>query len=315
MASSTLRAGTRRPIPSALPRKGPKARRGRSDARIAMVFIAPALIGLVAFYIVPTFRGLYLSFTDYSILGDPEWVGMKNYQAIAKDPMFWNSLWVTVEYVVINIVLQTSIALGLALLMHNVAKSILVRGALLLPYLMANVIAALLWFWMLDYQIGIVNQVIEWLGLPRVAFFGSQIWAIPTQALINTWRNMGYTALLIFAGLQAIPGSLYEAASLDGSSPGQTFRKITLPLLRPVLALVLVMTVTGSFQVFDTVAVTTQGGPINATRVLQYLIFQRAFNEQDFGYGSAIAVILFLILMVVAFIQMKFLRGNESDLD
>ena len=199
--------------------------------------------------------------------------------------------------------------------MHRVAKSTLIRGALLLPYLMSNVIAALLWFWMLDYQIGVVNQFIEWAGLPRVAFFGSEEWAIPTQALINTWRHMGYTALLIFAGLQAIPGHLYEVAKLDGASPFQTFRKITIPLLRPVLVLVLVVTVIGSFQVFDTVAVTTQGGPVNATRVIQYYIYQRAFTESDFGYGSAIAVILFLILALVAFIQMKFLKGNESDLD
>jgi multiple sugar transport system permease protein len=180
---------------------------------------------------------------------------------------------------------------------------------------MSNVIAALLWFWMLDYQIGVVNQVIEWAGLPRVAFFGSEEWAIPTQALINTWRHMGYTALLIFAGLQAIPHHVYEVAKLDGASPFQTFRKITIPLLRPVLVLVLVVTVIGSFQVFDTVAVTTQGGPVNATRVIQYYIYQRAFTESDFGYGSAIAVILFFILALVAFIQMKFLKGNESDLD
>ena len=294
--------------------EAPRRRRSRSDVRIALVFVAPAFIGFVLFYLVPTIRGIYLSFTDYSILGDPEWIGTKNYEHIAKDPLFWNALGVTGEYVVINIVLQTTIALGLALLMHRVAKSTVIRGALLLPYLMANVIAALLWFWMLDYQIGIVNQVLEWIGIPRVAFFGNEAWAIPTQALINTWRHMGYTALLIFAGLQAIPNHLYEAAHLDGSSPFQTFRKITMPLLRPVLALVLVLTVTGSFQVFDTVAVTTQGGPVNASRVLQYYIYQRAFTEQDFGYGSAIAVILFLILAVVAFVQMKFLRGNESDL-
>ena len=152
-----------------------------------------------------------------------------------------------------------------------------------MPYLMANVIAALLWFWMLDYNIGIVNQLIQSLGLPRVAFFGSPEWAIPTQAIINTWRNMGYTALLIFAGLQAIPATVYEASRLDGAGPFQTFGRITLPLLRPVLALVLVLTVTGSFQIFDTVAVTTQGGPVNATRVLQYYIFQKAFGEQSSG--------------------------------
>jgi multiple sugar transport system permease protein len=285
------------------------------DLKIALLFIAPAMTGFIFFYGVPTIRGIYLSFTEYNILGDPEWVGLDNYTAISQDPLFWNSLAVTGQYVFLNIVLQTALALGLALLMYQVAKSTLVRGALLLPYLMSNVIAALLWFWMLDYQIGVVNQFIEWSGLPRVAFFGSEEWAIPTQALINTWRHMGYTALLIFAGLQAIPGHVYEVAKLDGASAFQTFRKITIPLLRPVLVMVLVVTVIGSFQVFDTVAVTTQGGPVNATRVIQYYIYQRAFTESDFGYGSAIAVILFLILALVAFIQMKFLKGNESDLD
>lgn len=293
---------------------GARLRRGRSDFRVAMFFIAPAFVGLIAFYVFPTLRGLYLSFTEYSILGSPEWVGTDNYERLFADPLFWNALVVTLQYVFINIVLQTTLALGLALLMHRVARSAFVRGILLMPYLMANVIAALLWFWMLDYNIGIVNQVIDWLGMPRVAFFGSQDWAIPTQAVINTWRHMGYVALLLFAGLQSIPNTLYEAASLDGANPFQQFGRITLPLLRPVLALVLILTVTGSFQVFDTVAVTTQGGPVNASRVLQYYIWQKAFTEQEFGYGSAIAVILFLILAAVAFIQMRVLRGNESDL-
>ncbi|GGF48488.1 sugar ABC transporter permease [Microbacterium sorbitolivorans] len=293
---------------------GARLRRDRSDFKVALFFIAPAFVGLIAFYVFPTLRGLYLSFTEYSILGSPEWVGTDNYERLFADPLFWNALVVTLQYVFINIVLQTTLALGLALLMHRVARSTLVRGMLLMPYLMANVIAALLWFWMLDYNIGIVNQVIDWLGMPRVAFFGSQEWAIPTQAVINTWRHMGYVALLIFAGLQSIPNTVYEAASLDGANPFQQFSRITLPLLRPVLALVLILTMTGSFQVFDTVAVTTQGGPVNASRVLQYYIWQKAFSEQEFGYGSAIAVILFLILAAVAFIQMRVLRGNESDL-
>ena len=292
-----------------------RRRRPRSDLRVALFFIAPALLGFVAFYLVPSIRGVYLSFTEYSVLGDPTWIGTKNYTAIFADDLFWNAMAVTVQYVALNIGFQTAIALGLALLMHNVAKSTLIRGALLLPFLVANVIVALLWFWMLDYQLGIVNEVINWLGLPRIAFFGSEQWAIPTIAGVNVWRHMGYTALLIFAGLQAIPGHVYEVAKLDGASPFQTFSKITIPLLRPVLVLVLVVTVIGSFQVFDTVAVTTGGGPVNATRVIQYYIYQRAFTESDFGYGSAIAVILFLILALVAFIQMKFLKGNESDLD
>ncbi len=292
----------------------PIRQKRRSDLKVALLFILPASIGLVAFFIVPTVRGFYLSFTEYSILGSPTWIGLENYQHLIKDPLFHNAFWVTLQYVLINIILQTIIALGLALLMHNVAKSTFIRGTLLMPYLMANVIAALLWFWLLDYQIGIVNYFIDAIGLPKVAFFGSETWAIPTQALINTWRHMGYTALLIFAGLQSIPSTVYEAAAIDGAKPFQTLTRVTLPLLRPVLALVLVLTVTGSFQVFDTVAVTTQGGPVNASRVMQFYIYQKAFNEQEFGYGSALAMVLFVILGIVAFLQMKFLRGNESDL-
>jgi multiple sugar transport system permease protein len=273
------------------------------------------MIGFVAFFLIPTIRGIYLSFTEYSILGDPTWIGLKNYTSIFADELFWNSMAVTVQYVAINIGFQTVIALGLALLMHRVAKSTFIRGALLMPFLVANVIVALLWFWMLDYQLGIVNEIINWMGLPRIAFFGSEEWAIPTIAAVNVWRHMGYTALLIFAGLQAIPQHVYEVASLDGASPTRTFWGITIPLLRPVLALVLVVTVIGSFQVFDTVAVTTAGGPINASRVIQMYIYQKAFTESDFGYASALSVILFVILALVAFIQMKFLKGNESDLD
>ena len=302
-----------------LPKAGKTARRSLTsrlgDLRVALFFIFPAMIGFVLFYLVPTIRGVYLSFTEYSILGDPTWIGIKNYTAMLGDELFWNAMGVTVQYVGLNIGFQTVIALGLALLMHRVAKSTFIRGALLLPFLVANVIVALLWFWMLDYQMGIVNEIISWMGLPRIAFFGSEQWAIPTIAAVNVWRHMGYTALLIFAGLQSIPNHVYEVASLDGASPTRTFWSITMPLLRPVMVLVLVVTVIGSFQVFDTVAVTTAGGPINASRVIQMYIYQKAFGESDFGYASALSVILFVILALVAFVQMKFLKGNESDLD
>ncbi|MGX9899928.1 carbohydrate ABC transporter permease [Arthrobacter sp. SA17] len=305
-AGGTKKAGTPSPV---------RKERRIGDLKMALVFIFPAMIGFVVFFLIPTIRGIYLSFTEYSILGDPTWIGLKNYTTIFTDELFWNAMAVTVQYVAINIGFQTVIALGLALLMHRVAKSTFIRGALLLPFLVANVIVALLWFWMLDYQLGIVNEIISWTGLPRIAFFGSEQWAIPTIAAVNVWRHMGYTALLIFAGLQAIPQHVYEVASLDGASPTRTFWGITIPLLRPVLVLVLVVTVIGSFQVFDTVAVTTAGGPINASRVIQMYIYQKAFTESDFGYASALSVILFVILALVAFIQMKFLKGNESDLD
>lgn len=284
------------------------------DLRTALVFLLPATIGLVVFYILPAIRGFYYSFTDYSVLQAPSFVGTENYERMVDDPLFWNALWVTIYYVVLNIGFQTVIAIGLALLMYHLTKSTLIRGMALLPYFIANVVIALVWYFMMDYEIGIVNVILDWLpGFDRVAFFGESAWAIPTVAFINIWRHMGYTALLVFAGLQTISPSLYEAASLDGAGEIRKFFSVTLPSLRPVLAMVLVVTVTGSFQIFDTIAVTTKGGPVNATRVLYYYIYDLAFGQLDFGYASALAMVLFLILMVVALVQMKLMRANESD--
>ena len=286
----------------------------RNDLRTALLFIAPSALGFLIFYLYPAIRGFYFSLTSYNLLGTPTWVGFANFAQIAHDPMFWNALRVTVEYVVLNIGFQTVIAVGLAVLMQRLTQSALLRGALLLPWLVSNVVAALVWFWLLDYQIGILNQFLGWLGIHPIAFFADNLWAIPTIAAVNVWRNMGYTALLVFAGIQTIPKQLYEAAAIDGSSEWRSFWRITLPLLRPVLAMVLVLTVTGSFQVFDTVAVTTRGGPVNVTRVYQYYIYQKAFTEGQFGYASALAVVLFLILAVLAALQMRLLRAGESDL-
>jgi multiple sugar transport system permease protein len=292
----------------------PGKRRSLGDLKVAMIFLAPATVGFVFFYIWPTIRGAYLSFTEYSLLSAPKFNGLDNYERMVHDSFFWNALGVTVEYVVINIGLQTVLAIGIAMLMYRLTKSITVRAVVLLPYLVANVVVALVWYWMLDYQVGIVNQALSWIGIDPVAFFGDSHWAIPTVALINVWRHMGYTALLVFAGLQTIPSYVYEAAEVDGSTELKTFWRITLPLLRPVLAMVLVVTMIGSFQIFDTVAVTTQGGPINATRVIYYYIYERAFTRFDFGYASAMALVLFAILAIVSLVQMRLLRAKESDL-
>jgi multiple sugar transport system permease protein len=289
-------------------------RGGRREAGIALLFLSPALLGFIVFFLWPTLRGFYLSLTEYSLLQPPEFIGLGNYQELAKDPQFWNSLKVTFEYVLINIGFQTVLALGLAVLLHRLTASTLLRGVVLLPYLIANVVVALLWFWMADYNLGVLNQMLGWLNIGPIAFFGDGNMAIPTIAFVNVWRHLGYTALLIFAGLQTIPKDIYEAASMDGSTEWQTFRRITLPLLRPVLVLVMMLTVIGSWQIFDTVAVTTKGGPVNATRVIQYYIFDRAFTRYDFGYASAISVVLFLILAAVAYAQFRLMRGDDSDL-
>jgi multiple sugar transport system permease protein len=301
--TATGRAGRRRSL-----------RGGWHETGVAGLFLLPAVLGFVVFFLYPTLRGIYLSFTDYDLLTSPRWIGTKNFVRLWHDPLFWNALRVTFEYVLINIGVQTVLALGLAVIIHRLTQSTVIRGVILLPYLIANVIVALLWYWMADVNLGVLNQMLGWIGVHPIAFFGDSHWAIPSNALVNVWKFMGYTALLIFAGLQTIPATVYEAAAMDGATEWKIFWRITIPLLRPVLTLVLMLTIIGSWQIFDTVAITTKGGPINSTRVLQYYIYDQAFSRYNFGYASAISVVLFLILAGVAFAQMKLLRADESDL-
>jgi len=267
------------------------------------------------FFAYPALRGIYYSFTDYSLAGTPNMVGVDNYVQMVNDKTFWNALLVTLEYVVINIVSQTIVALVIAVLMQRLTTSLLIRGVLLLPYLIANVVVAIVWFWMADQLLGIINVGLKAIGIPPQAFFGSAALSIPTIALVNTWRYVGYTALLIFAGLQTIPPQLYEAAAIDGASEIKAFFRVTLPLLRPVLALVMVVSITGSFQIFDTVSVTTRGGPGDATRVIYYYIYQMAFQRSHFGYASAMTVALFILLGLFAYFQLRLMRADQSDLD
>lgn len=290
-------------------------RRHRDDTGLALWFILPAGLGLLVFIGWPLIRGIQYSFTKYNLLTPAEFVGLDNYVRMVHDPVFWNAVNVTLYYVVLNIGIQTAAALIIAVLMHRLTQSSLVRGIVLSPFLMSNVVAAMLFLWILDYQLGIGNTVLTWLGLDRISFFNDEKWVIPTTALINVWRHMGYTALLIFAGLQTIPHSIYEAARLDGASETWMFFRITMPLLRPVLALVLIVTIVGSFQVFDTVAVTTGGGPGDASRVLQYYIYDIAFSRFQFGYAFAMSVALLAILATVTFLQYRLSRADATDLD
>jgi len=283
------------------------------EAGLALVFILPSLAGFLVFFVAPAIRGLYISFTDWNLLTQPKAVGLANYVALLSDPDFWNALKVTVFYVLWNIPLQTVLAVMVALVMNTAANSTLLKGVILLPWLMPNVVVALLWVWLLDPTVGLINVAVKALGGPLLPFLSSPGTALPTIAGINIWRYLGYTALLVFAGLQAIPTDVYEAARIDGANDRQSFWRITLPLLRPVLAFVVVTSVLGSFQIFDTVAVTTKGGPINATKVFNYMIYQQAFERFQMGYAAAVSMVLFLILVGVGLLQMKLLRAGEVE--
>ncbi|MDF2805842.1 MAG: sugar transporter permease [Cellulosimicrobium sp.] len=294
------------------------ARRRSQEVRnlpAALLFVLPAGVGFVVFFLWPTLRGIWLSFTDSTAFNTGGFVGLENYQRMVADPVFWNAFKVTIWYVLLNIGLQTVLAVVVAVLMHRLTQSMAIRGIILTPYLVSNVVAAMLFLMLLDYQLGFVNELAETLGGDRIMFFGDQSLVIPTIALVNVWRHLGYTALLLFAGLQTIPENLYEAGRVDGASEVRMFRSITMPLLRPYLGLVLIVTMIGSFQVFDTVSVATQGGPANASNVIQYYIYQVAFSRgYDFGYASAMSVALLVVLAVIAVVQFRLTRANQNDM-
>ncbi|QAY70742.1 carbohydrate ABC transporter permease [Xylanimonas protaetiae] len=285
----------------------------RGDAPLAWLLVAPALLGFLVFAAYPTLRGIYLSFTDFRVLGDAHWIGGANFARMMDDEVFWNSLRVTIYYVLLSAGGVIVLGLVTAVVLHRLTASTTIRSLVIIPFLVSNIVAGVIWTWMLDSQLGIANELFQAVGIPRIQFFTDPQWAVPSLAAVTIWKGLGYTTILLFVGLQALPHQVYEAARLDGASEVQMFFRITIPMLRPVLAMVVILTIINCFQIFDLVQVTTKGGPENSTNVLQNYIYSKAFGQFDFGYASALSLGLFLIMLVITFVQMRISRINESD--
>jgi len=280
----------------------------------AWAMLLPAVTGLVLFYGWPAVRAVQISFTDWNLLRPARDVGWANYARLLDDDRFWHGLQLSLGYVLLNIPLQTVLGLALAVAMDRLTRSLFVKAMVLLPYLLSNVLVALVWLWLLDPVLGVVNHALTALGSGPQPFFAGPDQALLSVAAVNVWRHMGLVAMLFLAGLQNIPRSLYEAAALEGASEWQSFRRITLPLLRPVMVFVLVTSVTGSIQIFDTVAVTTQGGPAGSTAVVVHYIVQTAFGYLKMGYASAMSMVLCALMLAYTVIQMRLMRADHNDL-
>ena len=315
--TSGSRASARKRAGVASSRSGEKSGEGkkrvRDDRVAAAIFLIPTFVGFFVFYVYPALRGLWYSFTDFNLIGDAHYVGLDNYAKAIGDKEVWNAFAVTIAYALYNIIGQTFLGLLLAALMQRFARSTWVRSLLLLPWLVPNVAIALIWGWLLDSNIGYVTHLLSYLGIDGVTFYNAHA-AMPIVAGINIWAYTGYTALLLYAGMLQIPGELYESAALDGAGETRMFFSITLPLLRPVLVLVLVMGLIGSFQIFDTVQIGYAGHPIPAVRVIYYYIYQQGFTFLKMGYASAVAMLLVLVLAVFTAIQLRLMRAGSSDL-
>jgi multiple sugar transport system permease protein len=286
-----------------------------NEAVLGYLFILPCLFGFAVFFALPAIRSLVISFHEWNLLSDATYIGLENYQTIFDDKRFWQALGTTVVYVLWNIPLQTALAVFIAVMLDRIHRSAWLRGLFVIPWLLPNVVVGLLFLWILDPNLGVVNVFFENIGLDSVAFLGRTDTSIQTIAMINTWRHVGYASVLVFAGLKLIPRTLYEAAEIDGASGWTQFWRISLPLLRPVLVFVIVTSVIGSFQVFDTIAITTQGGPGGSSRTILYYIYEQVFERRiNMGVATAASVFLFVILIVVTIIQTRYLRADQSDL-
>ena len=283
----------------------------------AWVFVGPALIVLGVFFGLPVFAALVLSLTDFDLYALADWrnlrfVGFGNYTALLQTPLFWKSLGNTFYFVIVGVPLSIAVSLGAALLLNAPAARFraFFRTALFAPVVTTLVAVAVIWRYLFHTSYGLVNWALGHLGIPAVDWLGDPRWAMPTIILLAMWKNFGYNMVIFLAGLQAIPQDLYEAARMDGASRWRQFLHITLPMLGPVLMVVGVITVAGYFQMFAEPYVMTRGDPLQSTVSVLYFMFEEGFRWWNLGRASAVAFLLFLIILAVTAAMMRFGRSK-----
>lgn len=286
--------------------------RQRRQILIAYAFLAPSLIIFLFFRHIPAIASLLLGFFDWSVLAPPQFVGLTNYISLWQDSVFWRALANTVEYTVMVVPTDIVIALGLAVLLNQKLPGLRIfRLAYFTPVVTATAIIAVVWRWLYQSD-GEVNGVLHVFGLAPVNWLSDGKFALPAIAIMAIWQHVGFNMLIFLAGLQSIPLEMEEAARIDGAGRWAVFRRITLPLLRPVIVLAVILTTIGSFQVFDSAYVMTGGGPFYATTTLVFYAYQQAFEQYSMGYAAAIAFVLFLIILAISLLQRRILRGDED---
>lgn len=293
-----------------------KARRRRvpRGALIGFSFVLPNFIGFALLTLVPVVALFYLSLTSWNAFGTAKWKGLDNFTKLFADKSFHTAFLNTLYYAVGHIPLTMAASLGLAVLLNSRLRGLgLFRTVAFLPYVTSIVTIAIAWNLLFSKETGPINQLIGMVGADFApGWTTDKDWVMPAVILVSVWRDMGYYMLLFLAGLQTIPAELYEAATIDGASAWQRFRAVTLPGLRHTTFFVLVMLTISSFKVFDLILVLTDGGPGQSTLVLAQLIFQRGFEENRFGYASAISVVLFFLCLQFTIVQFAVNRRRNA---
>ncbi|MFL6580189.1 MAG: carbohydrate ABC transporter permease [Burkholderiales bacterium] len=286
---------------------------------LAWGFVAPALLVIGVFFALPVMAGLALSFTDFDIyaLADTHnlrFVGLDNYLRLLRTPLFWQALGNTLYFVVIGVPLSIGLSLGAALLLHaRVARfTPFFRTALFAPVVTTLVAVAVVWRYLFQTRYGMVNHVLANFGIAPLDWLGDPHLAMPTIILLAVWKNFGYNMVIFLANLQAVPEEVYEAARIDGASTFQQLLYITLPILRPTLVLVGILTTAGYFQLFAEPYVMTQGGPLRSTVSVLYFMYEEGFKWWNFGTASTVAVLLFALMFAVTWTLMRVSRSESA---
>lgn len=269
------------------------------------LFVLPLLIGLLFFTVWPVFQSLLISFCKYNIITSPKFIGTKNYVELFHDPLFWQSLKVTVIYSIVSVPLGLGAGLLVALLMNQKVKGIAIfRTIYYLPAVVSGVAVSLLWMWIFNPDYGLANVALKSVGIPAQQWLNSPKTSLTSLIIMSLW-GIGGGMVIYLAGLQGVPQQLYEAAEIDGANSFQQFRHVTIPMLTPVIFYNLVMGIIGSFQVFTQAFVMTSGGPVNSTLFYVLYLFRQAFNYFHMGYASAMAWVLFAIILVLTMLVFK----------
>ncbi|WP_312248701.1 sugar ABC transporter permease [Streptococcus parasuis] len=281
---------------------------------IGYLFLSPAMLILGLFLFLPTLLSIYYAFTDYYLLTPDatSFVGLDNFVKLFQDPLFMQSLKNIGQFVIFIIPIQLGLALGLALLVNNKRKStIFFKVAFFAPVVMSLVVVSVLWLVLLNPSSGLINSILQGIGIDSQPFLTSPDQAMYVIIAVSAWQGAGYQMLIFLAGLQNIPSSLYEAASIDGASKLKQFFHITLPMLKPTSILILTTTLIDAFKLVIQPMVMTQGGPLNSTLTPVYYIYRTGFTDRMVGYASSITVIFGLIIILFTVLQRK-LTGDEG---
>lgn len=273
----------------------------------AYLFLLPNLIGFLIFTLIPIICSLILSVMEWDSSNPMVFVGLDNFKRLLTDETFKISLWNTVYYSIFTVPLTMAAALGLALILNQKMKGInMFRTIFFFPHVASLVAVAVVWNLLFHPTLGPVNNILRAIGIANPPGWTASVqWAMPVVIIVSIWKSMGYYMILYLSGLQAIPRELYEAAKVDGANSFQRFKSITLPMLTPTTFFVSIMLTIACFKVFDLVSVMTNGGPGRATNVLVYNIYNTAFVNYEFGYASAISMILFLIVLIITVVQFR----------